>query len=52
MNHAVKALFARTAFGIKPGLDVIEGLLSALGNPHHKLAVIHVAPTVRVPSVR
>jgi len=45
MTNAVKALFARTTQGIKPGLDVITDLLQALGNPHQKLAVIHVAGT-------
>ncbi|MEA2068011.1 MAG: folylpolyglutamate synthase/dihydrofolate synthase family protein [Verrucomicrobiota bacterium] len=45
MNDAVKALFARTTQGIKPGLDVIAALLQALENPHQKLAVIHVAGT-------
>ena len=45
MNEAVKALFARTTLGIKPGLDVIKALLDALGNPHQKLAVVHVAGT-------
>jgi dihydrofolate synthase/folylpolyglutamate synthase len=45
MNEAVKALFARTTQGIKPGLEIIEALLKALDNPHHKLAVIHVAGT-------
>ncbi len=45
MNDAVKALFARTTQGIKPGLEVIAALLHALGNPHHRLAVAHVAGT-------
>ena len=38
-------LFKRTTAGIKPGLEVITVLLEALGNPHQKLAVIHVAGT-------
>jgi dihydrofolate synthase/folylpolyglutamate synthase len=38
-------LFQRTTAGIKPGLDVITALLEAMGNPHQKLAVIHVAGT-------
>jgi len=42
---SVEALFKRTTQGIKPGLDIITGLLQALGNPHHKLAVVHVAGT-------
>ncbi|WP_372808038.1 folylpolyglutamate synthase/dihydrofolate synthase family protein [Pontiella sp.] len=45
MNPAVQALFDRTTAGIKPGLDVISALLDALGNPHRRLAVIHVAGT-------
>ncbi|MEN8254465.1 MAG: folylpolyglutamate synthase/dihydrofolate synthase family protein [Verrucomicrobiota bacterium] len=44
-NPPVEALFARTTQGIKPGLDIITGLLQALDNPHHKLAVVHVAGT-------
>ena len=44
-NPSVEALFARTTQGIKPGLDIITGLLRALDNPHHKLAVVHVAGT-------
>lgn len=45
MGKPVERLFRRTTAGIKPGLDVIAALLEALGNPHHKLAVIHVAGT-------
>jgi dihydrofolate synthase/folylpolyglutamate synthase len=45
MNSAYEKLFLRTTAGIKPGLDVITALLSALDNPHRKLAVIHVAGT-------
>ncbi len=45
LDDAVKALFARTAHGIKPGLETITGLLQALGNPHQQLAVVHVAGT-------
>ena len=44
-NESVKALFARTTQGIKPGLEVITALLEALDNPHQKLALIHVAGT-------
>jgi len=40
-----KELFARTALGIKPGLEKILALLDSLGNPHQQLAVIHVAGT-------
>ncbi len=45
MSDAVKALFARTTQGIKPGLEIITSLLEALNNPHQQLAVIHVAGT-------
>jgi len=45
MSDSVKALFKRTTLGIKPGLEIITELLEALGNPHQRLAVIHVAGT-------
>ncbi|VGO15934.1 Folylpolyglutamate synthase [Pontiella desulfatans] len=45
MSDSYKKLFQRTTAGIKPGLDVIAALLEALGNPHHRLAVLHVAGT-------
>lgn len=45
MDRAVEALFARTTQGIRPGLDTIMALLEALGNPHQRLAVVHVAGT-------
>lgn len=45
MSSSYEKLFQRTTAGIKPGLDVISALLEALGNPHHQLAVIHVAGT-------
>ena len=45
MSSAYEQLFKRTTAGIKPGLEVISALLEALGNPHQKLAVIHVAGT-------
>ena len=41
----IEHLFARTAHGIKPGLEVSTALLDALGNPHRNLKVIHVAGT-------
>ena len=44
-NPSVEALFKRTTQGIKPGLEVITDLLQALGNPHQRLAVVHVAGT-------
>ncbi len=45
MTAAVRALFARTTQGIKPELEIITEVLKALGNPHRRLAVIHVAGT-------
>ncbi|MDF7824138.1 bifunctional folylpolyglutamate synthase/dihydrofolate synthase [Pontiellaceae bacterium B12227] len=45
MNTPYETLFKRTTAGIKPGLEVTEALLEALGNPHQKLAAIHVAGT-------
>ena len=45
MSRSYEKLFKRTTQGIKPGLDIITALLDALGNPHQRLAVIHVAGT-------
>lgn len=45
MNTPYESLFKRTTAGIKPGLEVITALLETLENPHHNLAVIHVAGT-------
>lgn len=45
MSGQYEKLFQRTTAGIKPGLEVISALLEALDNPHHNLAVIHVAGT-------
>ncbi len=45
MTDLVEALFKRTTQGIKPGLEIITGLLAALDNPHQWLAVVHVAGT-------
>jgi dihydrofolate synthase/folylpolyglutamate synthase len=42
---AVDALFARTAGGVKPGLERTEALLAAIGNPHKRLRAFHVAGT-------
>jgi dihydrofolate synthase/folylpolyglutamate synthase len=42
---AVDALFARTAGGVKPGLERTEALLAAVGSPHHRLQAFHVAGT-------
>ncbi len=45
LPQSVKSLFARTAHGIKPGLEVTAALLEKLGNPHKNLKCIHVAGT-------
>jgi len=45
VEHSISSLFARTAHGIQPGLEVITALLEKLGNPHRDLKVIHVAGT-------
>lgn len=45
IENSIGSLFARTAHGIKPGLDVITALLEQLGNPERGLKVIHVAGT-------
>ena len=42
---AVDALFARTAGGVKPGLERTEALLDAVGSPHRRLRAFHVAGT-------
>jgi len=45
IEHSIDSLFARTALGIKPGLEVTLALLEKLGNPHKSLKCIHVAGT-------
>jgi len=45
IEHSLSSLFARTAYGIKPGLEVTVALLEKLGNPHKNLKFIHVAGT-------
>ena len=44
-RDAVDALFARTAGGVKPGLERTEALLDAVGAPHRRLRAFHVAGT-------
>jgi len=44
-HAAVDALFARTAGGVKPGLERTEAILEAVGSPHRRLRVFHVAGT-------
>ncbi|MGD9872775.1 MAG: folylpolyglutamate synthase/dihydrofolate synthase family protein [Kiritimatiellia bacterium] len=45
LPDALEKLFRRTAFGIKPGLEVTEAILAELGNPHRKIPCVHVAGT-------
>ena len=51
---AAKSLIARSVeaqlqsyarFGVNLGLDRIEHLLASLGNPHHRVPIVHVAGT-------
>lgn len=44
-NDALKYLGSLTVFGIKPGLERIEKILSALGNPEKNYATVHVTGT-------
>ena len=41
----IENLFARSASGIKPGLDVMTALLEQLGNPQTSYKTVHVAGT-------
>ena len=41
----LQQLAERQRFGIKPGLDAIQSVLSALGNPERDIAAIHIAGT-------
>jgi dihydrofolate synthase / folylpolyglutamate synthase len=45
LEEALAFLFARTTGGVKFGLDRTLALLDALGNPHRRYPVIHVAGT-------
>jgi len=45
MSGFLQDLAARRRFGIKPGLDTIRALCSALGNPQRRLRSIHIAGT-------
>lgn len=45
LEKSVASLFARTAYGIKPGLEVTLALLEKLENPHNGLKCVHVAGT-------
>ncbi len=44
-DEAVDWINGLIAFGIRPGLERIENLMSQLGNPHQRLKFIHVAGT-------
>ena len=44
-NPRLEALFARTKSGIKPGLEVMEQLVEALGNPERAFLCVHIAGT-------
>jgi len=45
LTDSLKALFDRTAAGIRPGLEVIRALAEHLDQPQHAYRVIHVAGT-------
>ena len=45
LDKALERLYRRRTFGIRPGLEGIEALLSRLGHPEHSLPIIHVAGT-------
>jgi len=45
LTDSLKALFDRTAAGIRPGLEVIRALAGHLDQPQHAYRVIHVAGT-------
>lgn len=42
---ALDYLFARTTGAVRPGLERTEALLAAMGDPHRRLRVLHVAGT-------
>lgn len=42
---ALDVLASRERFGQHLGLDVVRGMLAAIGNPHERLRVVHVAGT-------
>ena len=44
-DDALRFLESLTAFGIRPGLERIEKILTALGNPQEKYATVHVTGT-------
>ncbi|MGN0852601.1 MAG: bifunctional folylpolyglutamate synthase/dihydrofolate synthase [Kiritimatiellia bacterium] len=44
-NSFLARLMARRRFGMRPGLDTMQSLLAALGNPQDELKFVHVAGT-------
>ena len=44
-SDCLKSMYGLRRFGIKLGLSTIQQILSALGNPQHRYACIHVAGT-------
>lgn len=44
-NEAIEYIHSLEKFGIRPGMERIRALCTALGNPQEKLKVIHVAGT-------
>lgn len=44
-NEAIQYIHSLEKFGIKPGMERIRALCSALGNPQDRLKIIHVAGT-------
>ncbi len=44
-KEIIDKLYSLHRFGIKPGLERITNLLSAVGNPHSNLRTIHIAGT-------
>lgn len=45
MNDFLNDLASRRRFGMKPGLDTIRSLLTALGHPEERVPVLHIAGT-------
>lgn len=45
MRDFLTRLAARRVFGIRPGLETMQRLCAALGNPEQSFAVIHIAGT-------
>ncbi|MCX7929999.1 MAG: Mur ligase family protein, partial [Chlorobi bacterium] len=45
MQHILEKLYSLHQRGIKPGLERVEALLAAVGNPHRDLRAIHIAGT-------